>query len=316
MNSPSIKCIPLGRVHAQQGRLLLSVSLWRSGLVKTLLVALVSSLASGYASASSFVWSVSDQDSTLHLIGSMHLLPDRAYPLPEAMTEAYRAADRVVFETDLAALQAPATQLSLLAQAQNVGGPPLRQQLGEQYSDFVALVRRYDLPLVSFEAMQPWFASLNLELANYLRAGFKPSRGLDQHFHNLALADGKPRLGLETTEAHMALLTSMGDDGGLDLLRSTIAQLQAQPGVADDLYAAWRDGDVAAMTALAQPLRDDSPAAYAHLLTDRNKSWMPKLVELLAGSDDVAVVVGALHLVGDDSLIDLFAQRDLVAIQR
>ena len=262
------------------------------------------------------MWSVSDDDSTLYLIGSMHLLPDTAYPLPEAMTAAYKAADTVVFETDLAALQAPATQLSLLSKAQNVGGPSLREQLGPDYGDFVALVRRYELPLISFEAMQPWFASLNLELASYLRAGFQPSRGVDQHFHNLALADGKPRIGLETTEAHMALLTGIGADGGLDLLRSTIAQLKAQPKVADDLYDAWRGGDVSAMAALAQPLRDDSPAAYAHLLTDRNRAWMPKLLELLAGDKDVAVVVGALHMVGEGGLVDLFAERGLVAVQQ
>lgn len=268
------------------------------------------------AAADSFVWQVSDDDSTLHLVGSMHLLPENAYPLPQAMTDAYTSARRVVFETDLAALQAPATQLSLLSQAQNVGGRSLREQLGAQYGDFVTLVRRYELPLVSFEAMQPWFASLNLELANYLQAGFQPTLGLDQHFHNLALADGKPRLGLETTEAHMALLTGIGEGGGLDLLRSTIAQLIEQPEVADALYQAWRSGDVAAMNALAAPLRDESPAAYAKLLTDRNRAWMPKLMELLGGSDDVAVVVGALHLVGDGGLVDLFAQRGLVAIQQ
>lgn len=273
-------------------------------------------LASSGAWAEAFVWQVSDDDSTLHLIGSMHLLPDSAYPLPEAMTAAYRAADTLVFETDLAALQAPATQLSLLSQAQNVGGASLREQLGADYADFVTLVRRYELPLISFEAMQPWFASLNLELASYLSAGFQPSRGVDQHFHNLALADGKPRIGLETTEAHMALLTGISADGGLDLLRSTIAQLKAQPDVADALYQAWRNGDVGAMTALAQPLRDDSPAAYAHLLTDRNRAWMPKLLELLAGDKDVAVVVGALHMVGEGGLVDLLAQRDLVAIQQ
>ena len=280
------------------------------------LLALLLLAATSCAHADAFVWSVSDDDSTLHLIGSMHLLPERAYPLPPAMTAAYKASKRVVFETDLSALQAPATQLNLLSQAQNVGGLPLREQLGAQYSDFVALVRRYELPLVSFEAMQPWFASLSLELANYLQAGFDPNLGLDQHFHNLALADGKPRQGLETTSAHMALLTGMANDGGLALLRTTITQLIDQPKVADDLYTAWRNGDVAAMAALAAPLRAENPAAYDHLLTKRNRAWMPKLLELLAGDDDVAVVVGALHMVGEGGLVDLFAERGLVAVQQ
>ena len=285
-------------------------------MMRALLAALL--LAPLAAAADSFVWTVSDDDSTLYLIGSMHLLPDEAYPLPVAMTRAYEQAERLVFEADLAALQSPAVQLSLLSKAQNLDGPPLREQLGpDLHRDFLALVREYELPVISFEAMHPWFASLSLELANYQRAGFRPDRGVDQHFHNLALADGKPRQGLESVDAHMALLTGMsGDDNGVAMLAATVAQLSDKPDMAQALYTAWRDGDVATMQALVAPLRRDSPDAYAHLLTNRNAAWMPKLQALLAGDEDVAAVVGALHLVGEGGLVDLFLKAGQVPVQQ
>lgn len=282
------------------------------------LLALALLVVAGLARADSFVWAVTDDDSTLYLIGSMHLLPDEAYPLPEAMTRAYNDAERLVFEADLAALQSPAVQLSLLSKAQNLDGPPLREQLGPAlHREFLALVREYELPVISFEAMQPWFASLSLELANYQRAGFRPERGVDQHFHNLALADGKPREGLESVDAHMALLTGMsGDDNGVAMLTATVRQLREQPDIAQALYRAWRDGDVAAMQRLVDPLRVESPDAYAHLLTNRNADWMPRLQALLAGDQDVAAVVGALHLVGEGGLVDLFLKAGQVPVQQ
>ena len=52
--------------------------------------------------AESFLWEVQGSTHKVFLLGSMHLLPASAYPLPDAMESAYRQSDIVVFETDIA----------------------------------------------------------------------------------------------------------------------------------------------------------------------------------------------------------------------
>jgi uncharacterized protein YbaP (TraB family) len=45
------------------------------------------------------------------------------------------------------------------------------------------------------------------------------------------------------------------------------------------------------------------------MVSDRNKSWIPKIEQLLAGKEDALVVVGAAHLVGKDGVVSLLAAR-------
>jgi uncharacterized protein YbaP (TraB family) len=54
---------------------------------------------------------------------------------------------------------------------------------------------------------------------------------------------------------------------------------------------------------------DDAPALYARMLTDRNAAWVPQIEQMLRGADDVLVVVGAAHLVGENSVVEMLRQR-------
>ena len=40
-------------------------------------------------------------------------------------------------------------------------------------------------------------------------------------------------------------------------------------------------------------------------MTDRNRRWMPQIEQLLKDKQDYLVVVGALHLVGKEGLVEL-----------
>jgi uncharacterized protein YbaP (TraB family) len=75
------------------------------------------------------------------------------------------------------------------------------------------------------------------------------------------------------------------------------------------VVAAWRTGDAAAIDAIMNESMDDAPALYARMLTDRNAAWVPQIEQLLRGADDVLVVVGAAHLVGEHSVVEMLRQR-------
>jgi uncharacterized protein YbaP (TraB family) len=77
----------------------------------------------------------------------------------------------------------------------------------------------------------------------------------------------------------------------------------------DDLVHAWKTGDT---TALARMLADESqefPDLYRRLTVDRNRAWAGRIDRLLEDRDDYLVVVGAMHVVGPDSVVDLLRKR-------
>lgn len=280
---------------------------------RLLLWALITAgLAPGLASGAPLLWTVADDNSRLYLAGSLHLLPDRAYPLDAAYNRAYADSKTLVLEADLRALRKPVNQTRLLAGAQADASTPLRERIGDDLYQRVRLhAERLALPLFSLDALQPWYVGLLLELSAYQRAGFTAERGLDQHFTERAVADGKRIVGLETVDQHLALLTGLGDDDSTTTLEATVDQLARDGRLPETVFEAWSTGDFAALGELVDALQRDHPRAYVRLLANRNRSWIERLTEILADRDNALVIVGAAHFPGDDGLIALLREAGL-----
>ena len=72
------------------------------------------------------------------------------------------------------------------------------------------------------------------------------------------------------------------------------------------LYAAWRRGDDKTLwREMGQAMRREYPALYRRINVARNDAWLAPLEARLhaPGTDDTLVVVGALHLVGEDGVV-------------
>jgi uncharacterized protein YbaP (TraB family) len=60
---------------------------------------------------------------------------------------------------------------------------------------------------------------------------------------------------------------------------------------------------------------DEAPELYDALFTQRNRNWLPQIIELTRQDQDYLVVVGAMHLAGDGSVLDLLAAEGIKARQ-
>jgi uncharacterized protein YbaP (TraB family) len=70
-----------------------------------------------------------------------------------------------------------------------------------------------------------------------------------------------------------------------------------------DLVSAWRGGDT---DALARGLLDGAVLereVYQRVIVDRNRQFLATIRSLADAGPDSLVVVGALHLVGDDGIV-------------
>jgi uncharacterized protein YbaP (TraB family) len=83
------------------------------------------------------------------------------------------------------------------------------------------------------------------------------------------------------------------------------------------LLDAWRDGNLDELAAELTADFDELPELQTALVSSRNRRWAAKLEALLEGSGRYLVVVGALHLVGEDSVIELLSARgfDVVRVR-
>ncbi len=73
----------------------------------------------------------------------------------------------------------------------------------------------------------------------------------------------------------------------------------------DELAADWRTGRLDRIETMGEEARADYPELMERVTGDRNRKWLPKIVDLAEGDRPAVVVVGALHLLGDDGLVKL-----------
>ncbi len=270
-------------------------------------LALVSCLAHGDPAA----WRVtSAAGGELWLLGSVHYLRESDYPLPPNIDRLYEQSDGLVMEIDFDDLDAFAAP-ALFAQAGTLTPDrTLQDELAPSlYESAEAMAVELGLDWSIAAHYEPWMLAVVLMDLGMNSMGFDSDLGLEQHLLRLASRDGREILGLETLEDQIGIFDGLSSNEQADLLAQTLAELDSAEQMMDELLGAWREGR---LDALADQLIADFetiPELYRALVTDRNQRWLVRLESLLSDDESYLVVVGALHLVGEGSVVELLRDQ-------
>lgn len=278
----------------------------RAGLGLILLSACAQAEAPGAQRA--LLWKVSDADNSLYLLGSFHALKPEDYPLPAAVDAAFAESESLAFEVPPAEMESPELAKQMMAAGFLPEGITLQSKLPPKLWHRLDLYcNRNGLKVENFQRMAPWFVSLMMSLREMQKLGFDPKLGLDRNLMARAAKSNKPATGLETAADQIRVLSTMTPATQLQLLDEALDESEDPNGNMESLHEDWRRGDAKAIeSAMVLQLRDKYRQLYQRINVDRNRAWMPKLVAMLDRHkrDDVLIVVGSLHLVGPDGLVE------------
>jgi len=277
-----------------------------------LTAAVAASPAAADSDGRSVVWSVRGEHNTVYLFGSIHVLRPGDVGLPRAAQTAYDDAEQLVMEIDMDD-PAVADPVSMAAQMQRYArlpaGQSLESVLGSDYATVAAHVQDAGLDIATFDGFAPWFVGMLVLQLEVAKRGFDPAHGIEQQVTERAVADRKPILGLETPADQFAVLARLSLPEQKRFLLMTLEETESADARLDELLTAWRTGDTATLARVLSEEFDEFPELYRPLTEDRNRAWVEQLAGLLDDRDDYLVVVGALHLVGRNSVVDLLRQR-------
>lgn len=255
-------------------------------------------------SAQSSVWKVSKGNQHLFIGGTIHVLSKDDYPLPKAYDKAYQQSETIVFETNIEKANDPAFMRKLVASFAYKHGKTLRSDL--KRATFTALEEyclSSGIPISLLLPYKPQFASLILTSMELQKQGIRLA-GVDDHFNQRALRDNKIVRQLETIEEQLQFLANMGRGQEDELILSTIKENQQLENLMQLMLNAWRKGDNTVLDReIIQPMKTEFPSTYQDLLVKRNNNWLPMIKAYLYSPDIEFILVGALHLAGDDGLI-------------
>jgi uncharacterized protein len=250
------------------------------------------------------LWKVRGDHNTLYLLGSVHVLSQKSYPLKPALNRAFDDSRRVVFEIDLNRF----TKTSFRHEFRRTALYPPGQSLSKKVSpETVELLKEvlpvYGLTLKRVERLRPWFIAEWLSSRTLEMAGFSESLGIDIYFFRKARATGKPVLGLETLRDQAQIFNHFSDEENERYLVGTLTTLASYPASIGRLVAAWQDGNVALLDAILNQDKHSDPVTHNALFSERNTKWIPEIEALAHKNENYLVIVGAGHLIGDDGVV-------------
>jgi uncharacterized protein len=264
------------------------------------------------APAGPAMWKVADEDTTIYLFGTVHILPKEVEWLDVTITDALARSDMIVTELKMDPGSEAELQRLTMTKGMLRPGTKLRSLLTpEQTATYEAAFATLGLPPMvaeQFDAFKPWFAGLNLSMLPLLMSGYTPDQGVEKVL--LAKAGDKPQGALETPEFQLSLFDSLPQEAQIAFMIEAAEGVGEAKTMLDRMVAEWLKGDADTLAAIMNEGMND-PVLMDMLLHSRNANWAEWIEQRMAQPGTVFIAVGAGHLAGEKSVQDMLTAKGI-----
>lgn len=266
------------------------------------------------------IWRLSDEDTTIYMFGTFHLLPEGFRWRSEAFDAIVAEADELVLETSDAEAESEIAELVPEMFASMFSREPVTARLSEEAAEkYLLIAEQAGMPGPIFDRMPIILALMGAGLSLSEAQGSSYNHGVETILEAEFAEAGKPIGSIESSKDVMRALLAIDEGKMIPELESALLEWDGESieslafgGVADtddaserDPFAsehAWAKGELIIEDNAGFGEGPASDALYQALLVDRNKAWADWLKARLDQPGTVLLAVGGAHFEGEDSV--------------
>lgn len=295
--------------------------IWGCAGNKNVGVALENNNAAETESGKHFFWKVSDENSSVWVLGSIHFADSTFYPMDSVIENAFDSAQELAVEMNI---REESVSQEVVQQSLQKGLLPAGTSLNQVipvsvWNSLDSLCSAWNYPIAMFKRLRPWFVSTTLSGLAMERMGLDGSMGVDAVLLDRARDEGKNIVGMETAEEQIDAMSSNdeSDSAGAFYLRNTLREIGELDSMVTRLIRAWKTGDedllrqvLNADTAITEEDKVFEQKFEDQIYTARNGKMAEFIASYLKDDRNVFVVVGVAHLMlDDDNVISLLRRK-------
>ncbi len=261
------------------------------------------------------LFEIKSGDKVAYLFGSIHIAKADFYPMSPKVEAAYQQADTVAVEvdiTDTAAIQAVMPKLMYVApdKLENHIKPTT-------WNNFKSLLGPN---AEQMQSAKPFMISSAMAVQMGAQMGFDPLQGIDLHFIKRSKDDNKSLVELESMAFQADIVGGLNDEEADAMMSSLIESIKKNEMSKEfqHIVDSWNAADTEAIAKVfAKSANKDaaSKRMMKMLMDDRNEGMANKINTILNTGKKLFVVVGAGHLAGKKSIVDLLRKQGLQVTQ-
>ena len=253
--------------------------------------------------AGSAVYEITKGNNKGYLAGTIHMLRAQDFPPPAEFDSAYRASQTIIFETDLQKAKEPEFGQRFAQAMMLPNNKTLKAVLdADTWAELQVFSAKTQYPLSQTMMFNPAMTSILISMTEAKKLGV--GDGIDAYYDNAARADNKVIGELESADDVIAYMKLFAQEDPNKIISSTLKDAEDLQNVFESMVASWKSGDLDALDKeMGQKMKAETPNAYQALVVDRNKKWLPQIKQMFKTTEVEMVLVGALHLSGNDGLL-------------
>lgn len=254
---------------------------------------------------------LSDEDTTIYVLGTMHILDPHSDWLTDEIQDAFDVSQALILELRPAEMESDVTERLVGRYGKLPEGKTLADVLpARDYARLKAYFRPYGVDEEVYEEFQPWVIAGLLTGIIAQFEGLTRDKGVENVLILQAANRGMRIYGLEDAETQVRALSSLSDADQVKGLARVLEDLGDLDEKVMDLMVAWETGDNATLHRYMQEEIALFPDYNEAILYARNRDWAEKLNQVLnQNAGTYFLAVGAAHLIGEENLLALMRGR-------
>lgn len=258
------------------------------------------------------MWKLSDEDTTIYILGTFHLLPAELEWRDERINTAIAEASELVLETDIDPTDPMAIAPIVQELGLTPGQTPILDRVPEDKRDALSVaIKEAGLPMQVFDMMDSWFASFTLISVQVQKMGLTAEAGVEYDLRTEFVTAGKPIGQLETPREQLSYMDNLSQEAQDEMLAEAVEDNEGMQTMLTAMLEAWTTGDIEAIAETFNQDYADSTELMQALLFTRNAKWVDQLETRLETPGTILVAVGAGHLAGEGSVIDMLEEEGM-----
>jgi uncharacterized protein YbaP (TraB family) len=238
-------------------------------------------------------------------------LRNEDFPLPKAFDLAFERSSMLVLEADVEQMDNEMNNEKTMQYLMTHMFLPDNKTLNsilepDTYKKLQAKCNEYGFSIESVSNFKHSIIINMLSAIEMQKLGFA-QEGVDLYYLKKAKKLNRPLGFLETIQAQIDMLVTMGEGYEDDFVRYSLSDIANTENGLDSIVSEWRKGKASSTELSVLEMKDKWPILYNTLLTDRNTAWMPKILDYLATESPEFIIVGLAHLHGPDGLLKQLA---------
>ncbi len=255
--------------------------------------------------AKSLLWEISGNglEQPSYLYGTMHVGDKRAHKFKKSTLSAFGDASAYAMELDPGNID----PMEMLEMMKMKDGKKLKDMFTEEeWTELdTKFKEKFKTSIETFNDFTPFYVqSVMLQSTMKNQAG----QAVDMYFFNEAKADGKKVIGLETVEEQLAAINSMPAEEQKQMLMEGLEEDLTD--ATDKMMKYYKKGDLQKLHEYSQEGEEDevSDTFEQELILKRNYRMADRLIPHIQ-SQSTFIGVGALHLPGEEGIIELLRKK-------